>query len=233
MTDDFNPDDPETVTVHYDLRSWDVDQRAALAESLANDAIPHVWHGDELLVPEGAEAAADAVFERLEDELGPFAVALDADEPATEFQLEDWSDAELATLREALADAEIPHRWDGDALFVASDAEGEVDDLLDAIEAGDVASTDALAPDGVLADLFAIGDRLVRSVDDAEPRMRLFGLADSLSADAPPYGIAIRTWSSIVAQTTELVGAFRADPFEPEAVSTAARGLRDVCRPWV
>ena len=233
MSDDFRPDDPDTVTVHYDLRAWDVDQRAALAESLANDVIAHAWRGDELLVPEDAEAAADAVFDRLEDELGPFAVLLEADEPATEFQLEDWSAAELTTLREALADAEIPHRWEGAALFVASDAEGEVDDLLDAIEAGDVASTEGLAPDGVLAELFSIGDRLVRSVDDAEPRMRLFGLAGELEPASPPYGIAVRTWSAVVEAVRELETAFRAEPFEPEAISNAARGLRDLCRPWV
>jgi hypothetical protein len=233
VSDDFRPDDPDTVTVHYDLRSWDVDQRGALAESLANDGIPHEWRGDELLVPEEAEAATDAVFERLEAELGPFAVLLDVDEPATEFQFEDWSAAELATLREALADAEIPHRWEGAALFVASDAEGEVDDLLDAIEAGDVASTEGLAPDGVLAELFSIGDRLVRSVDDAEPRMRLFGIAGELEPESPPYGIAVRTWSAVVEAVRELEGAFKAEPFEPEAIANAARGLRDLCRPWV
>lgn len=221
------------MTVHYDLRSWDVDQRAALAESLANDSIPHQWNGDELLVPEHAEADADAVFERLEAELGPFAVFLDEGEPATEFQLEDWSAAELQTLRESLADAEIPHRWEGDALFVASDAEGEVDDLLDAIEAGDVASTESLAPDGVLADLFSIGDRLVRQVDDAEPRMRLFDLAGSLAPDAPPYGVAVRTWQRIVEAVGELEAAYRAEPFEPEGISNAAQGLRDLVRPWV
>ncbi len=233
MSDDFRPDDPDTVTVHYDLRSWDVDQRAALAESLANDSIPHQWNSDELLVPEEAEEAADAVFERLEAELGPFAVLLEVDEPATEFQLEDWSPSELQTLKEALSEAEIPHRWEGDALFVASDAEGEVDDLLDAIEAGDVASTDALAPDGVLADLFSIGDRLERQVDDAEPRMRLFDLAGNLAPDAPPYGVTIRTWESIVGSVRELEAAFRAEPFEPEAISSAAQGLRDRVRPWV
>lgn len=233
MTDDFRPDDPNTVTVHYDLRSWDIDQRAALSESLANDAIPHQWNGDELLVPEDAEEAADAVFDRLEDEIGPFAVLLDADAPATEFQLEDWSQAEIATLREALAEAEIPHRWEGDALFVDSDAEGEVDDLLDAIEAGDVASTEGLAPDGILADLFSIGDRLVRSVDDAEPRMRLFSIAGTLAADAPPYGVAVRTWGAIVEAVTMLEAAFRDEPFDPEQITVAARGLRDLCRPWV
>ena len=64
MSDDFDPRDPDVVKVNYDLRGWDPDQRAALIESFANADIPHVWDGDELIVPESAEDSADAVFDR-------------------------------------------------------------------------------------------------------------------------------------------------------------------------
>ena len=35
---------------------------------------------------------------------------------------------------------EIPHRWQGTTIFVARDAESEVDELLDAIESGELIS---------------------------------------------------------------------------------------------
>ncbi len=55
---------------------------------------------------------------------------------------------DLETLKESLIEAEIPHLWQGRTLLVAQDAEDIVDDLLDAIEAGDVAllDEDAEAP---------------------------------------------------------------------------------------
>jgi hypothetical protein len=44
-------------------------------------------------------------------------------------------------LTDALVDAEIPHRWEGTTVIVAEDAEHAVDDLLDAIEAGELLGT--------------------------------------------------------------------------------------------
>ncbi|MEY2974807.1 MAG: hypothetical protein RIR49_1227 [Actinomycetota bacterium] len=235
MSDDFDPADPDVVKVNYDLRGWDPDQRAALIESLANAEIPHAWIGDELVVPEGAEDRTDEVFDRLEDELGPFAVVLEESDTGTEFQLEDWADSELEILRSALLDEQIPHRWDGASVIVASDAEDFVDDLLDAIESGDLVEVDgeSEAPDGVLADLFGIGDRLSRDVDDGGSRMLLFDLAGRVSVDAPPFGIAPRVWATILAHAQSLRDEFTAEDHDPERIRTAAAELLAVCRPWV
>jgi hypothetical protein len=235
VSDDFDPADPDVVKVNYDLRGWDPDQRAALIESLANAEIPHAWIGDELVVPEGAEDRTDEVFDRLEDELGPFAVVLEESDTGTEFQLEDWADSELEILRSALLDEQIPHRWDGASVIVASDAEDFVDDLLDAIESGDLVEVDgeSEAPDGVLADLFGIGDRLSRDVDDGGSRMLLFDLAGRVSVDAPPFGIAPRVWATILAHAQSLRDEFTAEDHDPERIRTAAAELLAVCRPWV
>jgi hypothetical protein len=235
VSDDFDPADSDVVKVNYDLRGWDPDQRAALIESLANAEIPHAWIGDELVVPEGAEDRTDEVFDRLEDELGPFAVVLDESDTGTEFQLEDWADSELEILRSALLDEQIPHRWDGASVIVASDAEDFVDDLLDAIESGDLVEVDgeSEAPDGVLADLFGIGDRLSRDVDDGGSRMLLFDLAGRVSVDAPPFGIAPRVWATILAHAQSLRDEFTAEDHDPERIRTAAAELLAVCRPWV
>ncbi len=73
---EWDPNDPETVNVHYDVSAWSIDQRAELTEALAEAEIAHVWEDDELVVPEEQEDVVDELFERLEELLGPFAVPL-------------------------------------------------------------------------------------------------------------------------------------------------------------
>ena len=125
---DFDPNDPTVVKVHYDLTAWSWEQRAELSEALAEELIPHAWDGEELLVPEVVEADADALFERIESEIGPFPVALEADAEVTEFGLDEWTDADREVLTEALVETEVPHRWEGTTVLVAGDAEDAVDE---------------------------------------------------------------------------------------------------------
>lgn len=230
----FDPNDPDQVKVHYDLAAWSIDQRAELAETLAELGVPHIWEGEELVVPEAIEGEVDDLFERLEAEIGPFAVALPDGAPATEFVLEEWSHADRETLEQALVEAEIPHVWNGATLRVAEDAEHVVDDLLDAIEAGEVASLDedVQAPDGALHDLFAAADRLARDATHAGSRTAVLDLVPRLSPDAPPFGLAARAWATIVGHARALVDRFE-DGADGEVVETAAAELRAVCRPYV
>ena len=145
---DFDPYDPDQVKVHYNLTGWTFEQRAELAETLAERGVPHTWEGDELVVPEEIETDVDALFDELEREIGPFPVPLLDDEGVdgegvTEFDLAEWPAADIDVLQESLLEGEIPHRWAGRTLVVSRDAEHVVDDLLDAIESGDAASLDA------------------------------------------------------------------------------------------
>jgi hypothetical protein len=237
---DFDPNDPEQVKVHYNLTGWSLDQRSELAETLAERGVPHVWAGDELVVPEQIEPDVDALFDELEREIGPFPVPLldadDDDEPVaiTQFELDEWPVADVELLQKSLNEAEIPHRWERRTLLVASDAEHTVDDLLDAIEAGEVASLDesAEAPDGALHELYVNADRLARDPVDGSARSSLRELVPQLSPSAPPFGLAIRAWGLIVDRATALVGTFD-DDSSPPAVSAAAGELRGACRPYV
>lgn len=228
-------DDPDLVKVHYDVSGWSFDQRAELAEAFAEAEFPHTWDGDELVVPEAIEAAADALFEDLERRIGPFAVALPADAPATEFGLDEWPASDLEILRSALIDSEIPHRWQGATIHVATDAEDEVDDLLDAIERGDVASFDDEdgAPDGALGRLYTIGDRLAREPADGSARFELFELFPQLEPRRPPFGVAIGSWSRIVEAAGALVEDFGQDSHDPSEVIGHAQDLRSITRPFV
>jgi len=238
-----NPDsvdwaDPELVKVHYDVSSWTWEQRAELSESLAERNVPHRWEGDdgvdELVVPELAEAFTDALFEQLEAELGPFPIPLDHGDPGTEFTLDDLSDGDVEGLHAALLEAGIAHRWNGRAVVVATEAQDAVDDLLDAIEAGEVASADGEgAPDGALHDLYAIADELARDPDDASASDRLAALVPQLSPDAPPYGLAARAWAVIVERAAALSAADNDPDGGVEAVADAADELRAVTRPYV
>jgi hypothetical protein len=187
-----------------------------------------------LVVPEQIEDAVDELFDRLERELGPFPVGLAADVPSTEFGLDEWPPTDIEVLQQALLEAEIPHRWEGSTLHVAPDAEHVVDDLLDAIESGEAASLDesAEAPDGALNDLYVAADRLVRDAGDGAARSALLALVSQLSPASPPFGLAARPWSVIVARAQAIVAAIDAGAEAPD-ITAAASELRTVCRPYV
>jgi hypothetical protein len=240
---DFDPNDPDVVKVHYDVSAWDFDQRAELSEALADDEIPHLWDGEELVVPEAVEDVVDALFERLEELLGPFPIVLERDDESTEFGLDEWTDADRAVLTEALVHAEIPHRWEGTTVVVASDAEDAVDDLLDAIEAGELlgAVTDdgAAPPEGALGEMFLAADSLAKDPLDAGARRRLLALHPQLDRTTPPYGVAHRTWAAGVDGATAIVGLLTGDIELPTGadrdseVIGAAQDLRSLLRPYV
>ena len=119
------------------MSGWSVDQRAELTEALAEADLAHVWEDTEVVVPEELEAEVDALFERLEAALGPFAVGLDADDPGRRVRARRVAARPTARLlARALVESEVPHRWDGATVVVATDAETTVDELLDGIEQG-------------------------------------------------------------------------------------------------
>mgnify|MGYP003392740461 CR=1 FL=1 len=53
-----------------------------------------------------------------------------------------------------------------------------------------------------------------------------------LSADAPPFGLAIRAWHLIVERATALFDAFDTGA-EQDVIAAAADELRSACRPYV
>jgi len=241
---DFDPNDPDVVKVHYDVSGWNFDQRAELSEALAEAELPHVWDGDELVVPEVVETQVDTLFDELDAILGPFAIRLDEDAESTEFGLDEWSDADRTVLTEALIASEVPHRWDATTVVVAADAEHAVDDLLDAIEAGELlgagGEADAAPPEGALSTMFLAADRLAKDPMDAAARHDLLDLAPHVDAKVPPYGMAQRPWAGSVVGVNVLVElinhdavtGLRDDTDESDIIG-AAQELRSLLRPYV
>jgi hypothetical protein len=238
---DFDPSDPDVVKVHYDVSGWSFDQRAELSEALAEAELPHAWDGDEIVVPELVEADVDALFDELEKVLGPFAIALGDDAESTEFGLDEWSDADRAVLTEALVASEVPHRWHGTTVVVAADAEHAVDDLLDAIEAGELlgdgGDASAAAPEGALSTMFLAADRLAKDPLDAGARVDLLELSPLLDPKTPPYGMAHRPWAGAVGGVdviVQLIGRDAATSAASESdIIGAAQELRALLRPYV
>ena len=241
---DFDPNDPDVVKVHYDVSGWNVDQRAELAEALADAEIPHVWDGDELIVPEVIEERVDTLFDELEQIFGPFAITLEPDAESTEFGLDEWPESDRAVLTGALIASEVPHRWDGTTVVVAADAEHAVDDLLDAIEAGELlgegGESEAQAPEGALSAMFLAADRLAKDPMDASARKDLIELEPQVHAKEPPYGMAQRPWAGAVNGVRAIVALIDADAtsgpagdHEESEVIGAAQELRSLLRPYV
>ena len=233
---EWNPNDPDTVKVHYDVSAWSLDQRAELAEALAEADLAHVWDGDEVIVPEELEEDADALFARLEELLGPFPVALPEDDAGVEFGLDEWPPADRQTLAQALVESEVPHRWDGTTVVVATDAEATVDDLLDGIEQGTLVLASgpaSAAPDGALDTLFSSADRLARDADDRTGRDELRDLADRLDPTVPPYGVSVATWARAVTAARELSDLVDDDDSSSSDIIGAAQTLRSLVRQYV
>ncbi|HSM65093.1 MAG TPA: hypothetical protein VK860_02190 [Ilumatobacteraceae bacterium] len=240
---DFDPNDPDVVKVHYDVSAWTFDQRGELSEALAESELPHVWQGEELVVPEAIETEVDALFERLEELFGPFPIVLVDDADSVEYGLDEWPEGDRVALTAALVEAEIPHRWDDTTVVVAADAEAAVDDLLDRIESGELAGAaeDApTAPDGALGAMFVAADKLAKDPMDAGARRGMIDLLPQIDPKHPPYGLAVRTWAGGVDGVRTLVELIDAqavgtDPNvdHESAVIGAAQELRALLRPYV
>lgn len=234
---DWNPNDPDTVKVHYDVASWTLDQRAELAEALAEADIAHVWEDDEVVVPEELEADVDQLFAHLEELLGPFPVMLEVDDPGVEYGLDEWPPGDRQTLTQALIEAEVPHRWDATTVIVATDAEPTVDDLLDAIEQGTLVLASgaggASAPEGALDTLFTSADRLARDPDDTVGRDELGELLAQLGPTVPPYGVSVGAWAKAVEAAGILGDLLDDDDSTSSDIIGAAQTLRTLVREYV
>jgi hypothetical protein len=231
---DWDPNDPDAVKVHYDVSAWNLEQRAELSAALADEEIAHAWADDELVVPEELEARTDALFSRLDEELGPFPIALAEDEPSVEYGLDEWPDEDRETLTAALVDAGVAHRWEGTTILVAADSESAVDELLDGIEAGTlVAGAAAAPPEDALPRLFAAADRLAKDPDDRVGREEVAVLAAACDPAHPPYGLAKNVWRGLVEASGRLAEASDAAEQVPSDVIGAAQHLRSLVRPYV
>lgn len=255
---DWNPLDPDAESVHYDLTEWNLDQRAAVAEVFAEAEIPHAWVGNEVIVPTELEDVADQLLDRLEQEFdiegggtsaGVSSAALDdaSDDEITEYELDEWTDSERSRLSELLASSGIPFRWEGALLVTLTDFEDTVDELLDAVEAGDVTIIDAggsgrgtvSAADSsvsgeTLTNMFLAAERLQRDPLDADGLALLVRVLDDTEDGGAPFGVPLPAWRQAVELADQLADALAGSNFPDEiAAMEIAKRLFVTLRPHV
>ena len=140
MSGEWNAADPESPTTRYDLSEWTVDERAEVVATLADADIAHSWDGDELCVPQETEATVDDILDELEarfdaaDDIEDEDDDDDVNDSITEYELDDFSEAERKQLSDMLDTLDIGYRWDGAVLLVPAGTEGVVDSCLDSID---------------------------------------------------------------------------------------------------
>jgi hypothetical protein len=128
------------ATTRYDLSEWTVDERAEVVATLADAAIAHSWDGDELCVPQEVESRVDDLLDELEARFDDAEDEDDEDDDdavndsITEYELDDFNEAERKQLSEMLDTLDIGYRWDGAVLLVPAGTEGVVDSCLDSID---------------------------------------------------------------------------------------------------
>jgi hypothetical protein len=254
VTDDWNPNDPDSTQVHYDLSSWSFEQMAELAAALADAEVRHAWDGNELIVPESAEAETDDIVAQVEMRLGMAseageaedaapreAIVLADDAPSTEYDLAEWEASERELVTSHLVARGLPFRWEEDVLLVGTADEELVDAILDDVENDDgVDLPDDLGDDAdrlpfeTLTTFFLAGDRLQRNPLDADGLEQLLSAIDVADPARPPYGVDRRLWQRSCELADELAAAL-ADGDEPDAVETqaVAAELHDLLRPYV
>ena len=171
----------------------------------------------------------------------PLMLAKGNDEDEVDYDLGEWMVAERSAATAALAEVDIPYRWEqGLVLVVPAVAEEEVDLLLDELE--EVEELDEDEGEGVLdggataqeamGDLFVAADRLQHDPLDDKMAAELLMAAGTVSVSGPPYGIERPVWRRI----QELAAALATDLEEAadeDTVAADARALREYLRDLV
>ena len=165
---------------------------------------------------------------------------LNANEPITEYELDEWSDSDRTELTEALAEAGIAHRWESTVLLVASAMESDVDELLDdfendgidsdGIENGESEGTENgdgknSARGEVLSQLFLSAQRIARDPLDSNGLSMLVSVLEEVEGASAPYGIGDSVWRQIVDLASQIEDALTGgeQPDEVTAMDLAGR----------
>lgn len=161
-----------------------------------------------------------------------------------EYSLADWEVPERVAAVSAMADVDIPYRWEpGLVLVVPAVAEEEVDLLLEELggavddddeddDSGADEADGGEAAQNAMSDLFVVADRLQHDPADPELGTSVTELAELVGESGPPYGIERPVWRRIQALAAAVATALD-DGADDEAVAADARSLRDFLRDLV
>ncbi len=171
----------------------------------------------------------------------------EADDDQIAYELAEWPPEDRAIASADLVELGIPYRWEQNiVLVVPAEVEEQVDAILDEIDENALASDEAALVDletgedggeeaaTAMSDLFIAADGLSRDTYDEEKVVEFIEAASAAGQCLPPYGIEPLVWNRIQTDASAIVTALeKGEGDDDEAVTTAARALRDLLRNYV
>ena len=162
----------------------------------------------------------------------PLMLARGNTEEEVEYDLSDWESGERGSATTALAEVEIPYRWEAElVLVVPAVAEDEVDRLLEELDEVEAVEDDSEIDGGeeahaAMTDLFVAADRLQHAPSDGDVAADVLYAAGMVSASLAPYGIQRPVWRQIQALAATVVTDLE-DAVDDDTVAADARALRE------
>ncbi|MGH9012272.1 MAG: hypothetical protein ACRDYF_20875 [Acidimicrobiia bacterium] len=172
----------------------------------------------------------------------------EADDDQIAYELAEWPPEDRAIASADLVELGIPYRWeDNIVLVVPAGVEEQVDAILDEIDENALASDEQALVDletgedggeeaaTAMSDLFLAADGLSNDTYDEPKVVEFIEAASAVGQCLPPYGIEPLLWNRIQTEASAIVTALEKgeDGDDNEAVTSAARALRDLLRNYV
>jgi hypothetical protein len=172
----------------------------------------------------------------------------EVDDDQIAYELAEWPAEDRAIATADLVELGIPYRWeDSLVLVVPAGVEEQVDAILDEIDENALGSDEEAlveletGEDGgeeaatAMSDLFIAADGLSHETYDEERVVEFIEAASAVAQSLPPYGIEPQVWNRIQTDASAIVTALEKgeDGDHNEAVTSAARALRDLLRNYV
>ena len=175
----------------------------------------------------------------------PLMLAPASAEEEVQYDLFGWEMAERCAATTALAEVDIPYRWEADlVLAVPAVAEDEVDVLLDNLDDVEDTEDGGEEPEGgdtadggeeaqaAMGDLFVAADRLQHDPHDDRMAADAMEAATTVAACPPPYGIERPVWKQIQG-LAETLATDLEEAADEDTVAADARALREYLRDLV
>lgn len=208
--------DPDAPKLAYDVEDWTDEQQTELMAALERAGVAYEFDAEgALVVLEDNEDRVESILDAIEFPDGA---------PSNGDDDEDDDDED---------DDDEDDDDDDDDDEADDDRRDDDDDDDENDEDRDVGTDEGLDAAEVMSDLFVASDRLMHDARDPEGVLSMVERAAEAAQLALPYGFNRAVWNDIVAQADGLNELIGDDESSDEAISDAARVLRDTLRQYV
>jgi hypothetical protein len=227
------PGDDDDDEITYELDEWSEADRAVLRDRLETLGAPHPWEGTTLVVASADDAWVERIMDQVDEELSAPPEDEEDDEQVA-YDLTEWDDDSCVGLMEALAAEAIPYALDGDELFVGSEDEARVDEIVQALTTpGATLTLGGPASFEAMSELFVAADALSKDPDDGHASSSLITGARAAAGASVPYGLDPAWWDGVVARAGALADLVESPNRDEDQVIGLATDLRAELRPFI